>query len=635
MYKIQLFILFTLGSLLATAQTQPFTGTKNKKAELLFISALKADQFNDTRNALTSLKRALDMDSNFIDAWMLMADIKEKNDLYDEAIDIYLKVIRLNEAFQIPYYKVGKAALENGKYKAAVNYLKKYLELKGNQIDRDRVDRALKTAQFGLAATEKPVPFDPKNLGPNINTELNEYFPGVTVDEQMLVFTKLHPPYNEDFYVSRKKNGEWSKAENLGHPINTDGNEGSVSLSSDGQYIFYTACQRPQPGDNDQSCNLYFSALDGNTWREPRHLGMPVNTSFWESQPSVSFDGKTLYFSSNRPGGFGMHDLWYSTYSKGRWSAPVNLGPEINTPGSEQSPFIAKDDKTLYFISDYHEGMGGADIFMSRRQPDGRWGKPVNLGYPINTHMDEAGLVVSANGEDAYIVSERKGGFGGLDIYEFKLYEEARPQKTGYVKGVVYDAATLAKLKARIELIDLETAKTIIEASSNRVTGEFLFCLQGNRNYALNVSCEGYLFYSENFALKDQSATEPLMLNVPLNKIIAGEKAVLRNVFFDVDKFDLKPESKIELDKLVALLKANASMRIELSGHTDNTGNKQKNLELSNNRAKAVMQYLISNGIDATRLTFKGYADMQPIADNATEKGRKQNRRTEFKILSL
>ncbi|MFN5025303.1 MAG: OmpA family protein [Bacteroidota bacterium] len=635
MQKTCITFLLTLMAAFAGAQTQPFTGTKNKKAEMLFIQALKSDQFNDTRTSLTNLKKAVEMDSNFIDAWMLMADIKEKNELYDEAIDIYLKVIRLNDKFQIPYYKVGRAALDNGRYKAAVNYLSAYNELKGNQIEQGKVDRALKTATFGLNALEHPVPYNPKNLGAAINTELNEYFPGVTVDEQMLVFTKLHPPYNEDFYVSRKQDEKWSEAKNLGEPINTEGNEGSVSLSSDGQYIFYTACQRPQPGDNDQSCNIYFSALDGNTWREPRHLGVPINSSFWESQPSVSFDGKTLYFSSNRPGGFGEHDLWYSTYSKGRWSAPVNLGPEINTPGSEQSPYIAKDDQTLYFISDYHEGMGGMDIFISRKQPDGRWGKPVNIGYPINTHMDEAGLVVSANGEDAYIVSDRPGGFGGLDIYEFKLYEGARPIKTGYVKGIVFDAATLAKLKARIELIDLESSKTIIEASSNRITGEFLFCLQGNRNYALNVSCEGYLFYSENFSLKNQPATEPLLLNVPLNKIMAGEKAVLRNVFFDVDKFALKPESKIELDKLIGLLKANPTMRIEVSGHTDNTGNKLKNTELSNSRAKSVMDYLIANGVDAKRLSFKGYADTQPLADNKTEKGRRQNRRTEFKILGL
>ena len=205
MQKTCITFLLTLMAAFAGAQTQPFTGTKNKKAEMLFIQALKSDQFNDTRTSLTNLKKAVEMDSNFIDAWMLMADIKEKNELYDEAIDIYLKVIRLNDKFQIPYYKVGRAALDNGRYKAAVNYLSAYNELKGNQIEQGKVDRALKTATFGLNALEHPVPYNPKNLGAAINTELNEYFPGVTVDEQMLVFTKLHPPYNEDFYVPQTR----------------------------------------------------------------------------------------------------------------------------------------------------------------------------------------------------------------------------------------------------------------------------------------------------------------------------------------------------------------------------------------------------------------------------------------------
>ena len=364
----------------------------------------------------------------------------------------------------------------------------------------------------------------------------------------------------------------------------------AVSLSSDGQYIFYTACNRP---DGAGSCDIFFSALDGDTWRDPRDLGFPINSSFWESQPTVSFDGKTMYFSSSKPGGQGESDLWYSTYGMGKWSAPVNLGPDINSPGSEQSPLIAKDNQTLYFISDYHQGMGGMDLFVSRRQPDGRWGKPVNLGYPINTQNNEMCLAISANGEDAFIACERKEGYGGLDIYAFKLNENMRPKKTGYVKGVVFNAKTLGKLKARLELIDLETGKTIIEATSNKLTGEFLFCLQGNKNYALNVGCEGYLFYSENFSLKDQSATEPLKLDIPLYPINVGEKMVLKNVFYDVDKFTLRQESKIELNKLIAFMKANPNVKIEVSGHTDNTGVKQKNLDLSNNRAKTVYDFFI------------------------------------------
>jgi outer membrane protein OmpA-like peptidoglycan-associated protein len=341
-----------------------------------------------------------------------------------------------------------------------------------------------------------------------------------------------------------------------------------------------------------------------------------------------------MYFSSNRPGGFGESDIWYSTYGKGHWSPPINMGSSVNTSGSEQVPFIAKDDQTLYFISDGHVGMGGYDFFVVRKQNDGRWGKPMNMGYPINTPKDEMCFALSANGKEAYISSEREGGIGGLDIYKFELYESAQPQKTGYIKGIVYDAKSFNKLKAKIELIDLETGKTFIEVVSNRITGEFLACLQGNKNYALNVSCDGYLFYSENFSFKNQSASEPLKLDVPLNPILVGERVVLNNVFFDVDKFTLRDESKIELGKLVSFLKINTTIRVELSGHTDNTGDKARNSILSANRAKAVFDYLILNGIEDFRLTYKGYADAQPIADNKTEAGRQKNRRTEFKIMS-
>jgi outer membrane protein OmpA-like peptidoglycan-associated protein len=310
------------------------------------------------------------------------------------------------------------------------------------------------------------------------------------------------------------------------------------------------------------------------------------------------------------------------------------MGPNINTNGSEQCPFICKDDQTLFFSSTGHAGMGNTDLFVVRRQPDGRWGKPVNLGYPINSQHEERGIVISSNGKDAYYVANRPEGKGGLDIYSFELPESLRAITTGYVKGVVFDSKTLKKLRAKIELIDLETGKTYIETASNRASGEFLACLHGNKNYAVNVSCDGYLFYSENFSLKNQTATEPLTLNVPLNPILAGERVILKNIFFDLDKYTLREESKTELNKLLQFMKNNSTLKIEISGHTDNTGDKAKNSVLSFNRAKAVYDFLKENGIEEFRLSYKGYADSQPIADNKTEEGRQKNRRTEFKIVS-
>lgn len=631
---IQLFItaIFSIFCFTAIAQNQPFTGTKNSKASKLFGEALKAHTIYDTKKAKEFVLKAINTDPNFLDAYMLLADVEELNENYEEATKIYQKVITLQPEFQIPYYKLAIAALQNGEYNLALENLNEYQNRSGNQIDPNKIERAFITAKFGTEAVKNPVPFNPQNMGNGINTPLDEYFPGVSADGNTLIYTRLKSNRTEDFYISKKTNNVWEPSQNMGPPINTDQNEGTISLSSDGQYVFFTGCNWP---DGEGSCDLYFSALDGMTWREPRNLGFPINTRAWESQPSVSFDGRTIYFASGRPGGFGGMDIWMSTYSKGKWSAPVNLGPEINTPGNEETPFIAKDDLTLYFTSDYHPGLGGVDIFYTRKNNDGRWGKPTNIGYPINSYKDERCFAIGANGIDAYIAAEREGGFGGLDIYEFQLHEAARPIKTGYLKGIVFDAKSKSKLKAKVELIDLTTGRNVIDAYSNKVTGEFLVCLQGNKNYALNVSADGYLFYSENFALQNQSATEPLVKNIPLSPIIAGEKVVLNNVFFDVDKFELKEESKVELAKLVGLLKANPKMEIELGGHTDNTGSREKNTALSSNRAKAVYQYLISNGIEATRLSYKGYADLQPIADNKTEEGRKQNRRTEFKVIRM
>lgn len=623
--------LFAFSSVYAQTE-KPFTGTKNKKAENLFIEAVQLVAQGENRIAFMKLKDCIAKDSNFIDAWMLVADIREQNDQYKEATTIYKKVITINPNFAIPYFKLAKAAVSDGEYELAYDQIQKYKAVGGNQIEAGKVERVEKTAAYGMYAIKNPVPFDPKNLGANINSKLNEYFPGVSADDQTLIYTRLDLGRNEEFYMSKKTTDGWGASYNMGSPVNTSQNEGTISLSTDGQYIFFTGCNRPE---GEGSCDLYFSLLDGDTWKQPQNLGFPINSRAWESQPSVSFDGKTLYFSSSRPGGFGESDIWYSTYNKGKWGPPVNLGNEINTPGSEQSPVIAKDDQTLYFISDYHPGMGGFDIFISRRQPDGRWGKAENIGYPINSFKDEMSIALTADGTVAYLATERSEGMGGLDIYSFELYEKARPKKTAFVKGIVFDARTLQKLKARIELIDIATSKTVIEASSNKLSGEFLFCLPADKNYALNVSAPNYLFYSENFALNEQPLTEPLLLNIPLNPIISGEKAVLRNVFFDVDKFDLKEESKLELNKLIELLRANPNMRIEVSGHTDNTGSKQKNLELSNYRAKSVVNYLIEKGVASNRLSYKGYADNQPIAENKTEKGRKQNRRTEFKILAL
>jgi outer membrane protein OmpA-like peptidoglycan-associated protein len=328
-------------------------------------------------------------------------------------------------------------------------------------------------------------------------------------------------------------------------------------------------------------------------------------------------------------------DIYMSVMDeKGQFGKAVRLSDVINTKGNEESVFIHPDNQTIYFSSDGHPGLGGLDIFMSRRKPNGEWGEPINLGYPINTFNDENSLLVSRDGKIAYFASDRPGGYGGLDIYTFDLYEAAQPGKTIYVKGKIYDAATKLPLEADVDVVDLQTGNSVVKWVSNKTNGEFFICLPVNKNYAFNTSKTGYLFHSENFAMVEKKDCQPFALSIPLSPITKDSIVVLRNVFFETNKFDLKDESKSELNKLVDFLNKNPTLKIEISGHTDNIGEKKLNQILSENRSKSVLEYLVSNGIAKERLTFKGYGDSKPVVANDSDEHRQMNRRTEFKVIS-
>jgi hypothetical protein len=396
--------------------------------------------------------------------------------------------------------------------------------------------------------------------------------------------------------------------------------------------MFFTACNRPGGIGN---CDLYFSAFKDGKWTAPSNLGPPVNTKHWESTPSVSADGRTLFFSSSRPGGFGGKDIWMARLNeKNLWTEPVNLGPTINTEGDEMSPFIHFDGKTLYFASDGRIGMGGFDLFITRLQEDSTWSTPKNLGYPINTFNDEMGLIIESGGQKAYYSSIRNKS-KGKDIFSFNLYESVRPDPVSYMKGKVYDKETGRLLKAEYELINLSTGKIAMKNVTDD-SGNFLVCLPSGYNYGINVSKPGYLFYSENFMFEGMhTAAEPYIKKIILNPAKVGEKMLLANVFYEIDAWDLKKESISELDNLVSLLSENKNLAMEIGGYTDSTGSDQYNKVLSEKRAMSVVNYLIKKGISADRLRFMGYGNTSPLGDNVTVEGRKLNRRTEAKIIEL
>lgn len=642
-YYFLFFLVLTAGILMSAnlCFSQPKSGytTKSKKAVSAFEKGLKHYESKRDDEALKELKKAASLDEKFIEPHDLMGAIYFDRSEFENSVAEYKKILVIDSAYHPNiYYNIARSELKSTSYEDAAAHFRIFLgKEKINHDLKARAEKFLVNAEFGSEAVKNPVPFDPENLGVKVNSEMHEYFPTVTADEQVLIYTRRIPKWgsgskdDEDFFISVKnQNNLWSDAQSLGPPVNTEFREGAQCVSPDGLMLFYTGCSRP---DGKGLCDLYFSRKIGSHWGPPQNMGFPVNSSKWESMASISSDGKTLYFASDRSGGKGKIDIWQTTQNEdGSWSNPVSL--DINTEENDEAPFIHPDNQTMYFSSDGYPGLGGMDLFIARKNKEGKFSNPVNLGYPINTVADENTIFVAASGETAYYVSDRKEGLGGLDLYSFTLHKDARPLRVTYTKGVVYDAVSKKKLNARFELIDLETKQVVVQSFSNSESGSFLVCLPVNRNYALNVSRDGYLFYSENFSLKERNDFKPVVLDVMLQPVEIGNKVVLKNIFFATAKFELEEQSKAELDKLVAFLKSNPKVKIEISGHTDNVGNRESNILLSENRAKSVSAYLLLQGIPAVRLTYKGFGDSQPVAGNETPEGRAQNRRTEFKVVA-
>lgn len=639
-YRISILFIIIFSIVTQHCYSQGFH-TSSNKAIKLYNEAVKAYDYLDFDRAENNFREAISVDKGFYEAYMMLGEMLAKQKRYKEASFNYKTAIKIDSLFFKPvFFNVANAELMTGDYDNALIHFKVYLAQTGvSDKNKTAAVKNLKNCEFAIKAILNPVPFNPISVGSSINTRDDEYWPSITADGLTLMFTRQPVPANktesngdvqEDFYISYFSDGSWQKALNAGAPLNTRQNEGAQTLSSNGSYMYFTACDRP---GGSGSCDIYFSAFSEGRWSEPTNLGAPVNTHYWESQPSISADGKTLFFSSSRPGGIGGKDIWFSRMNdKNIWTTPVNMGPVINTDGDEMSPFIHFDGKTLYFASDGRVGMGGFDIYITRMNEDSTWTEPQNLGYPINTFNDEMGLVIESGGQKAYFSSIRDK-LNGKDIFYFNLYESVRPDPVSYLKGKVYDKETGKLLKADYELINLTTGKVTIESSTDG-TGNFLVCLPSGYNYGINVSKPGYLFYSDNFAFEGvHSVSKPFIKKISLNPIKVGEKMLLTNIFYEIDSWQLKKESLSELNNLANLLEVNKDMIMEIGGYTDSTGSTEYNQVLSERRALSVVSYLIDKGISPKRLKYKGYGNTAPIGNNITVEGRKLNRRTEAKVI--
>ncbi|RYD74066.1 MAG: hypothetical protein EOP53_18980, partial [Sphingobacteriales bacterium] len=617
----------------------------SNKAKEYFQQALQRFPTRDYEKAISLCEKAISESPKWPEPYLLLGDIFQATKQSDKEIDAYSRLLAQVPNQYAAMYNLANVYSETGKINEAIVQFNNVQQVPGVPAKyKDEAAKRVKEIAFAAELMRSPVPYDPKNLGPKINSTFDDYFPTFTVDGETIYFTRrkvldsfkiqgqtgfLHR-YNEDIFVSRRLGINWQPAKEISEIINTEDNEGAMTISPDGSYMIFTGCER---NDGLGSCDLYISFFMNGEWTKPANMQEPINTRFKETQPTISYDGRTIYFASNRPGTLGGLDLWMSTRDDNwNFSTPVNLGAIINTKDDEQSPFIHTDNQTLYFCSRGHLGMGRNDIFISRKNAAGSWDSVKNIGYPINTVQDEPGLIVDRKGEYAYMSSSNKNSAGGLDIFYFKLPKAAQPKPVNYLKGKVYDAYTKKTLTSSFELVDLETGTTANKSVTGK-DGQFLVTLPGGKNYMLNVSAKGYLFYSENLPLKDYNKSEPYTQDIALYPIKAGEKITLNNIFFKTSSFDLETQSVSELKRLVNFLKENSAIKIEISGHTDNMGTPEKNKTLSQNRAKAVYDYLVNEGILATRLIWKGYGETQPVAKNDTEENRAKNRRTEVKVI--
>jgi outer membrane protein OmpA-like peptidoglycan-associated protein/Tol biopolymer transport system component len=667
------FILIALSVCVNSIGQTKYT-TKNKKAIKLFEAGMKEPGLSidpvlnmpNYRGGLELMKQAIAKDSNFLEAHLVAGEFAENIYEYETAVIHYKRVLAINprhSATGSTYFYLANMEQATGKYDDAIRNIDLFLKfpMANDQLVKSAHEiRA--NCEFSKSAMNRPVDFKPINVGPGINTEHPEYFPTITVDGKTILFTREIPDNRvstkkkaqEDFYVSTlQTNNIWGKAVAMPSNINTVQNEGAPTLAPDGRGLVFVACPdvtgknygRDRTGRG--SCDLFYTKKLGSRWTDPVNIPGYINSYHWETQPSLSADGKTLYFIRGIRGANanGNSDIYVSHLDEnGIWGKAERLPNHINTMSAEESVLIHPDGKTLYFASRGHIGMGGSDLYVTRMDENGNWSNPQNLGYPINTRFDENSLMVSADGEIAFFASDRTGGFGGLDIYFFNMPEHLKPTKTLYFEGLVYDIETRDPVAGKFTLKDLETGEEVIISTADKVTGEFMVSLPIDRRYALSVEYPGYTFFSQSFDMKNPLNLEAIHMDVPMVPLTSPKPTTLKNVFFDLAKSNLRKESFIELDKLVQFLNDNPNLNIEIGGHTDTRGDDLENLELSKARAKSVHDYIVSKGIKSERMSHKGYGENQTVhsdeeiagmtTDKDKEAAHQANRRTEYKIVS-
>ena len=552
-----------------------------------------------------------------------------------------LKAIELcPDNFPKAYYFLGEIAYKRKDYVNADIYLKKAINLQiGDPYYSDAI-MLYENAKILAQIINNPVKFNPQ-IVKGISTQDDEYLPIISPDQELSFFTRRSDKMSlqdittttiEEFVFSKKINGDFEVGQALTYPFNLESNEGGASITIDNKILYYTKCIRDNKGYNN--CDIYYVNRENGAWSNVQEF--PKNISkidSWESQPTVSSDGKTILFSSDRSGGYGKMDLYEISKVNDTWTSAKNLGSTINSNENEKSPYLHTDGKTLFFASTNFPSLGGFDIFYSRKDSLGNWQKPINIGYPINTVADEISLFVSTDGNQAYFASNNLNGIGGWDIYSFGLYEGAKPERVLFLKGDLLD-----ENKQIIEDVDLEiknlTTQEITTIKVDAGTYVSSLTLAKDDDVLITIKKEGFAFNSTYISTEDTSFNSPSALNFEMQSLEQGKSFSIENIYFDNNSYELKRATNEILIEFAKYLEVNNTLIIEINGFTDNVGNQADNQLLSENRAKAVRDLILLQGISEKRVFYNGFGESSPITSNDTEKGRGQNRRTEFKIIS-
>jgi outer membrane protein OmpA-like peptidoglycan-associated protein len=616
--------------------------TADNKAIVLYEKGLAEQKNKNYKGALSYFNRALERDNDFGEAYFskgqiveLEGDILAANSFYETAI---LKAPR-SVNIALAYYSLGVIAFEASNYKKSIDYLNTFISLAPRNVVLVRKSKKIiGNAEFAMEAIKNPLNISPLSLGRTVNVFHSQYFPSLTGDKEMLVFTGFNrATQDENLYVSYLKNNIWAPPVAISPNINTSENEGTAAISADGRTLVFTACNLR---NGYGSCDLYVSYKQGNEWPKAVNLGENVNTREWESQPSLSADGRVLYFVSDRRGGKGNRDIYLSRKDdSGQWLPAVNLGAEINTADDEISPFIHPNGITLFFASNGYPGLGGMDLYYTDKNSKGHWHEPQNIGYPLNTSRDQVSLFITADNKTGYYSLEQNQNNDNKNslLYQFEIPKVIAKniKKANIVKGVISDAKSKKKLAADIEVYNLKDNTLESKVRSDEQTGEYLNTLNQGGQYGLFVNKPGYFFKSLAFDYSEANDSTSKYIDINLEPLVKNGKEILNNIYFDTNKYELKPESKPELEKLLKLMALNPQMIIEISGHTDDLGKDNENMLLSKNRSNAVFGFLLAKGVAASRIKAVGYGETQPAVENNSTENRAKNRRIEIKIVSI